>query len=49
MALVFLDRKVARLEDILEHVDTQSAELYCDAVARRPGLLRQPVYFQPNL
>jgi hypothetical protein len=49
MAAIFLDRKGERLEDILEHVDTQSAERYCDTVARRPGLLRQPVYFEPNL
>jgi len=46
MAAVFLDRKGARLEDILEHGDT---ERYCDNVARRPGLLRQPLYIQPNL
>jgi len=49
MAAVFLDRKGARLEDIREHGDTLSAERYCDTVTRRPGLLRRPLYFQPNL
>ena len=49
MAAVFLDCKGARLGDILEHGDTLSAERYCDTVARRPVLLRQPLYFQPNL
>ena len=49
MADVFLDRKLARLEVIREHGDTLNARRYCDTVARRPELLRQPLYFQPNL